>query len=128
MNVASSAAASTWPRNALVDATPISGPTRKYTPASVSRAIVEPTTFTRPIVNAPRCRASWSAAQVASDPDPRQPPEEPLRGIEVVPADAVAVVELEPMVEVVVTLTEGDERGPEAVAGRAPAGVRLTAV
>jgi hypothetical protein len=34
---------STWPVKALVDATPISGPTCKYTPASVARAMLEPT-------------------------------------------------------------------------------------
>ena len=56
----------TWPVKALVLATPISGPTRRYTPASVSRAMVLPTTFTAPRLRAPRSLASVNAARVSA--------------------------------------------------------------
>ena len=54
------------PVNAFVDATPISGPTCKYTPASVSLAMVLPTTLTKPRVST-FCRfASRTAASVSA--------------------------------------------------------------
>ena len=56
----------TWLVNALVLATPISGPACRYTPPSSSRAIVEPTTFTNPSVLAPRRLASRMAASVSA--------------------------------------------------------------
>ena len=55
-----------WHVNALVEATPISGPACRYTPASVSRAIELATTFTRPNTSAPRRRASCTAASVSA--------------------------------------------------------------
>jgi hypothetical protein len=61
-----SVSTATWPVKALVLATPISGPTRRYTPASVSRAIVEPTTLMTPSASAPRSLASCSAASVSA--------------------------------------------------------------
>ena len=56
----------TWAVNALVDATPTSGPAWVYMPQSVSRAIVEPTTLQMPITIAPFSLASLSAASVSA--------------------------------------------------------------
>ena len=56
----------TCPVKALVEATPISGPVCRYTPASVSLAMVEPTTFTTPSTVAPFDFASRNAAKVSA--------------------------------------------------------------
>ena len=52
--------------NALVDATPISGPACVYDPASVIRAIDEPTTLQIPRMVAPLDFASSRAANVSA--------------------------------------------------------------
>ena len=51
---------------ALVVATEISGPAQVYSTPSASRAIVEETTFTIAIVNAPACLARRMAASVSA--------------------------------------------------------------
>ena len=52
--------------NALVDATPISGPAWVYTVKSASRVAMLPTTLQTAMVAAPRPRASRSAARVSA--------------------------------------------------------------
>ena len=52
--------------NAFVDATPISGPAWRYTPASVSRAIVDPTALTSPTARHPAPCAWRTAASVSA--------------------------------------------------------------
>ena len=56
----------TCPVKALVEATPISGPTWMYAPESVARAMDEPTTLQMPKTNAPALRASSTAASVSA--------------------------------------------------------------
>ncbi len=58
--------AAIWLVNALVEATPISGPACRKIPPSTSRAMVLPTTLTIPSVCAPRRFASRSAASVSA--------------------------------------------------------------
>src|SRR3989338_7581941 len=55
-----------WETNAFVEATPISGPAWLYTPASVSRAIDEPTTLTKPKLRTPFLFASFNAPCVSA--------------------------------------------------------------
>ena len=50
----------------FVEATPISGPAWLYMPASVSRAMLLPTTLTRPRTSAPLRLASCTAASVSA--------------------------------------------------------------
>jgi len=65
---------STWPVKAFVLATPTSGPAWMYIPQSVSRAMVEPTTFTMPKLRAPQDCASRSASSVSAvSPDWEMP-------------------------------------------------------
>mmetsp|Transcript_9910 Transcript_9910/g.22529 ORF Transcript_9910/g.22529 Transcript_9910/m.22529 type:complete len:215 (-) Transcript_9910:1031-1675(-) len=63
---ASMRSAATWHVNAFVDATPISGPACKYRPASVVRAMLEPTTLTMPIVRALNSCAIRMASKVSA--------------------------------------------------------------
>mmetsp|Transcript_58035 Transcript_58035/g.138153 ORF Transcript_58035/g.138153 Transcript_58035/m.138153 type:complete len:265 (-) Transcript_58035:886-1680(-) len=60
------ASTSTCAVKALVDATPISGPACRWIPASVSRAIVEPTVLTIPSTRQPASLAWRSAARVSA--------------------------------------------------------------
>ena len=65
-SIASIVRTATWPVNAFVLATPISGPACRYIPASVVLAIDEPTTLTMPSTVAPRSLASSIAENVSS--------------------------------------------------------------
>jgi hypothetical protein len=55
-----------WVVNALVDATPISGPACVYVPALEALAIEEPTTLQIPYTKAPFSLASFIAASVSA--------------------------------------------------------------
>ena len=63
---ASSISTVTWPVKALVEATPISGPTWMYVPESVFLGIEAPTTLQMPYTKAPLLRANCMAATVPS--------------------------------------------------------------
>ncbi len=69
-------------------------------------------------------RFARHAAQVFREADLRQRPHEPLGRIEVEPADPVAIVGAEPVVEVVVALSERVQGRDEAVAARVRVRVR----
>ena len=56
--------------------------------------------------------------EVARKTKPGADPDEPLRRVVLVPLDRVAVVHGELVVEIVVALADGDERGDEVVARR----------
>ncbi len=64
--IATRARTITWEVKAFVEATPISGPAWMYTPASVSLAIVEPTTLTMPNTRQPLDLHTLSAARVSA--------------------------------------------------------------
>ena len=56
----------TWAVNALVEATPISGPAWVYAPACVKRGMLLPTTLQMPYMVAPFSLANSNAASVSA--------------------------------------------------------------